>query len=536
MNKEVLEKLLAVMKETSPQDLWEQVKILEEKLEEMEGSIEDMEQLVVDMIAEEAAEGEKSLEDANIVAKEKGLPLADGNLVRKYLGLSFNAGINQPQTKGVRGKKSPKDYAPTDEELIKINELSNIDLSKEQVYVFTLRSAGQDVDRSFDQFTAKALKDMAEMSKDKPFLRDHNWDTGSVIGKIFDASVKDKQLVQKVYVPITEKNADMIEGIMSGIYNKVSVGFGMEPMEYICSSCNKSLYSRDCAHYPGNKDAAGTMVIGQIKGVSDYFEISNVAVPAQPAAGIRRSLSVQTPSTVDGNQPTREDLNFESTDAASLDSAVPTPAVKSPDLWDIKVNNEGNISFFSNTPVLTDEMMQKIQAAYKAQTTKPNVTVDEARKIMGLDPLGSPLGELKLAGPESPAEVIVDKILNDNSDGENPVEHEQELPVVEEKEVELPEAPATAPEELPQAETKAEESPDALQAILAELKALKGEIESLKASKEVEKESEVAETTEEIVRNLAATTVTPASPSAVDFTKPGWSKAIAAALTQKPNQ
>ena len=469
MNKKVLEKLLAVMKETSPQDLWAQVKVLEEKLEDMEGSVEDMEQLVVDMLAEEAAEGEKSLEEANVVAKEKGLPLAEGNLVRKYLGLSFNASVEQPKTKGVRGKKSPKDYSPTDEELTKINELSNIDLSKEQVYVFTLRSAGQDIDRSFDQFTAKALKDMAEMSKDKPFLRDHNWDTSSVIGKIFDATVQNKQLVQKVYVPITEKNSDMIEGIMSGIYNKVSVGFGMEPMEYVCSSCNKSLYSRDCAHYPGNKDASGSMVIGQIKGVSDYFEISNVAVPAQPAAGIRRSLP-QTKSMEDPILITSpEDLQAQVEEKGGTESL--------------------DFAFLSTSMPTAEQINEMVQKALDAP---------------------------------------IDKILNDNSDGEHPVENELELPVVEQKEVEMPSEPAPAQE--PEV---VEESP--LQVILAKLQGMEDEIASLKASMKAEKESEVEETTEELVRQLAATTVTPASPS-VDFTKPGWSKAIAAALTQQPNQ
>lgn len=155
--------------------------------------------------------------------------------------------------------------------------------------VFSLVSADQNVDRAGDQFTSKGLKDMADMSPDKPYLMNHDWEIGSVMGKIFDAKVANKQLQQKVYVPIRENTKDFIQGMLDGLYNKVSVGFAMNPKDYVCSSCQKSLYSMECSHYPGGKDKEGKPIIGIIRGVKDYFEISNVAVPCQPAAGIRRS-------------------------------------------------------------------------------------------------------------------------------------------------------------------------------------------------------------------------------------------------------
>jgi regulator of replication initiation timing len=463
MNKEVLEKLLAIMKETSPQDLWDQIKELEEKLESLEESIEGMEQLVVDMISEDS----KFLSEAKEVAKTKGLPEPDGESVRKFMSASFSASVaDEVQTKGSRNKKSPKDYAPTEEELSLINELSNVDLSKEDVFVFTLRSAGQDIDRSFDQFTSKALKDMADMSKDKPFLKDHSWDTESVIGKIFDAKVGEKQLIQKVYVPITEKNKDMINGIMTGIYNKVSVGFAMEPMQYACSSCNKSLYSRDCSHYPGEKDAGGNLVVGVIKGVSDYFEISNVAVPAQPAAGIRRSLT----------------------------------AVKS-------------VHEIADPSILSEESTVKM--------------AERIENLMGIPPVKE---------PETPIEVSVDKIVNDNSDGDDPVEQEPAtLPEteVEQKDVE---APAETKAVEPEAVVKTE---DAILSLLKEMIAKQGEVlEAIKAISEVKAKVENDESTEDIVRKLAATNVSiPGAPS-VDMTKRGWGRSALNALftTEDNNQ
>lgn len=290
MKKEDLQKLL---KETSPQDLWEGLKKIEESLEGVEVTIENLEQLIFDMVAEEAAEGEEKVllpvEEVKAVAKAKGLAEPDGDLIKKYMGASIKSlSADSVESKGARNKKETKDYHPTPEELKQINALTNVDLKAEEVLVFTLHSADDVVDRSADQFSVKALKDMATLSVDKPYLKDHSWSTSSVIGKIFDASVSKGRLMQKVYVPISVKNQDMIDGMLTGIYNKVSVGFAMGAEDYSCSSCSKSLYSQDCPHYPGSKDEKGNVTVGLIKGVKDYYEISNVTVPCQPGAGIRR--------------------------------------------------------------------------------------------------------------------------------------------------------------------------------------------------------------------------------------------------------
>ena len=288
--KKILEGLLALAKETSGQDLWEALKKIEESIQGSLEEVESFEDLLVDMMAEEAEEDdEKFLEAAPQVAKKKCLEAPTGDHVIKRMGLDFckSISIDNTSTKGAKKKSKVEDYRPSPEELALINKYSNVDLTADDVYVFTLTSADQEVDRSADQFTAKALKEMAEMSPDKPYLMNHDWEVNSVVGKIFDAKAG-KTLTQKVYVPDTEKNKDFITGMLNGTLNKVSVGFSISPKEYICSSCQKSLYSMECSHYPGGKDKEGKPVIGIIKGVKDYYEISNVAVPAQRNAGIRR--------------------------------------------------------------------------------------------------------------------------------------------------------------------------------------------------------------------------------------------------------
>jgi hypothetical protein len=294
-NKMDKDKLIGLLSKAAARSIKEQKDLSPETLSAMlEDLSEDLEHCVdsVDDLMSMMGEGESK--DYPAVAKSKGLPEIQGGLVKMSMSVTVGGRLttheDEEVIKSKRNKKTSKDYEPDDEELEKINALSNIDLGPGDVYVFTLRSADTIVDRSADQFTAKALNDMASMSVDKPFLRDHSWKTDSVVGKIFDASVSSKRLIQKVYVPKTAKNEDMYMGMLSGIYNKVSVGFALAPQDYVCSMCMKSVYSMDCPHYPGQTDkVTGEMCVGMIKGVKDYYEVSNVAVPAQPAAGIRRT-------------------------------------------------------------------------------------------------------------------------------------------------------------------------------------------------------------------------------------------------------
>jgi hypothetical protein len=90
----------------------------------------------------------------------------------------------------------------------------------------------------------------------------------------------------------------------------------------------------DCPHYPGSKDEKGNTTVGIIKGVKDYYEISNVSVPCQPAAGIRRdnqkSLEVPSEEAVDkilndkslGDNPLEDEVKPEEVVEAPAPEAV----------------------------------------------------------------------------------------------------------------------------------------------------------------------------------------------------------------------
>ena len=189
-------------------------------------------------------------------------------------------------------KRTVEDYKPSQEDLDIINKMGNIDIKRDEILCFTLRSADIAVDRSYEHFTDGALQRMAEMSVGKSFLMDHNWSTDSHIGKIYAAKAVDGALMQKVYVANEDYNRKTIKNILLGIYDKVSVGFGVDLGSMMCDSCgNKSFYDEACMHNVGCTDEKGGMTTITIKDISDYYEVSLVPVPAQRDAGISRSYT-----------------------------------------------------------------------------------------------------------------------------------------------------------------------------------------------------------------------------------------------------
>ena len=89
----------------------------------------------------------------------------------------------------------------------------------------------------------------------------------------------------------TSKNEDLIKEIDGGIKKEVSVGCAVS--EHICSVCGKPAGKGGCNHLRG-KVYNGKTCYHILSGVTDAYEWSFVAVPAQPAAGVQPASKVQT--------------------------------------------------------------------------------------------------------------------------------------------------------------------------------------------------------------------------------------------------
>ena len=181
----------------------------------------------------------------------------------------------------------------TEEDLALINELAKAELTAEQVYVFALRLCDNEVDRDFERFDNEALERLGELFVGKSGIFDHQWSARGQTARLYRTEVvREPALRTKAgegyhwlkgwaYLLRTEKNEDLIAEIEGGIKKEVSVGCSAG--RSVCSICGAE--NGDCGHVPGQTYDGG-LCFRELKDVTDAYEWSFVAVPAQREAGV----------------------------------------------------------------------------------------------------------------------------------------------------------------------------------------------------------------------------------------------------------
>lgn len=174
-----------------------------------------------------------------------------------------------------------------DGELALINAQALRPLGTEEVFAFKLAACDNQVDRDFERFTDRALDKLAQLYVGKPVLRDHAWLDGSQTARVYAAGVEDtgesRRLVLRCYMPRTGGTAETIAAIESGVLRECSVGVRMG--KSVCSICGANQYDVMCRHYPG-REYDGKLCHFDLDDARDAYEVSLVAVPAQPEAGV----------------------------------------------------------------------------------------------------------------------------------------------------------------------------------------------------------------------------------------------------------
>ena len=178
-------------------------------------------------------------------------------------------------------------------ELSLINAQSLRPLTAEEVFTFRLAACNDQVDRDFERFPEQTLEDFARLFTGRPVLMDHQWSAGSQTARVYAAAVEDmpgvpggKQLVLRCYMPRLRGNADTIAAIEAGLLRECSVGVAVK--RAVCSVCGKDNRLRVCEHR-GGQIYQGQACHFDLEGAADVYEVSLVAVPAQPDAGIIKS-------------------------------------------------------------------------------------------------------------------------------------------------------------------------------------------------------------------------------------------------------
>lgn len=180
--------------------------------------------------------------------------------------------------------------AVSDSELALINRQSLRPLKAEEVFTFRLAACNNQVDRDHERFTDAALDGLAPLFVGRPVLMDHRWSAGKQTARVYAASVEPtgnaRQLVLRCYIPRITETAGTIAAIETGILRECSVGCVVE--RAVCSICGADQMQTCCTHLPG-REYDGRTCIMELDGAKDAYEVSLVAVPSQPEAGIIKS-------------------------------------------------------------------------------------------------------------------------------------------------------------------------------------------------------------------------------------------------------
>lgn len=197
----------------------------------------------------------------------------------------------------------------TEADLRKINKYTLAPLTSEDVFVFkTVIGDNETDDRNGEPFNLKALEDMKRLYPGKTVIKDHWRAADNQVARIYDTELitEDKQtgagepftkIVAKSYMVRTASNADLIKEIQAGIKKEVSTG--VRPKRLICNICGADNMKTYCPHWPGreyDKEAGKTTCLLTIDGVKEAYELSLVAVPAQPRAGTIKHYGPKPPA------------------------------------------------------------------------------------------------------------------------------------------------------------------------------------------------------------------------------------------------
>lgn len=174
---------------------------------------------------------------------------------------------------------------PDESQLRLVNQQSRREMTKEEVYVFSLRLCDDQVDRDGERFATASLPELGRLFIGKPGIVDHNWSAEKQTARIFDTEVVTETggvswLKAWAYIP-REGREELIRDIESGIRREVSISCSMGKRR--CSICGEAI--GDCGHKVG-ESYDGRLCTAILEEPRDAYEFSFVAVPAQRESGV----------------------------------------------------------------------------------------------------------------------------------------------------------------------------------------------------------------------------------------------------------
>lgn len=181
--------------------------------------------------------------------------------------------------------------------MAKVNKFTRRELTADEVYIFPVVMCDNELDRDYERFSVETLRELAEKFIGKTVICDHNRKNANQTARIFSTDVVHipsqktfdgedlYQLTCMCYMLKNESTQPIIDNIEAGIYKEVSVNCAVESQK--CSICGQEYLGGDCYHYRGNI-YDGKRCFLTLSKATDAYELSFVAVPAQPGAGVTK--------------------------------------------------------------------------------------------------------------------------------------------------------------------------------------------------------------------------------------------------------
>lgn len=183
--------------------------------------------------------------------------------------------------------KSDTGAAPSEAAMAEINALTLRPLAPEEVFTFRVAACDDQIDRDFERFSPAALEEMAKLYVGRPMIFDHVWSGHNQTARVYAAAVeKDgevSRLVLFLYMLRGAATEEIIAAIEGGILKEVSVAAAVP--EALCSVCGTDWRKAWCEHVKGS-EYGGEICHAILNHVTDVYELSFVAVPAQREAGV----------------------------------------------------------------------------------------------------------------------------------------------------------------------------------------------------------------------------------------------------------
>lgn len=203
--------------------------------------------------------------------------------------------------------------------LERLNKFTRRELAEDEVYIFTVTLCDNEIDRDNECFSRKSLEEMAEKFIGVTGIFDHDPKGGNQTARLFCTEVVEEDRENSVgekyaylkgyaYMVRTSSNADLISEIDGGIKKEISVSCSAE--RQICSICGADRRVKACRHVKGRK-YDGKKCFVTLDGISDAYEWSFVAVPAQVCAGVTKKSMEETAAEGEASEQDEQEKRAE---------------------------------------------------------------------------------------------------------------------------------------------------------------------------------------------------------------------------------